>query len=246
MTDGIDEVFAKLKGLRAVDLAPKLQRGIPKWLTHPPLVIDPTVRHARDGYYCQSVAMAEHTGCHVDAPAHIHADMMDATIDTYPVDHLVAKATVYQFGDRTWAPGELLTIDDVLAYERTHGCAVGEGEIALVDFGWMRRHWATDSRALWYAANAPGMTEDVAILLRERGVRAVGADTIACDTPIVDGVPGPAPGHQTHWLPNHILILECVANLHRLSHRCLFVASPMAIEAGSGSPLRPIGFALPE
>ncbi len=51
-------------GMRSVDLAPKLERGMPIFPTHPHLVIDPTVVHRRDGYYCQSISMAEHTGCH--------------------------------------------------------------------------------------------------------------------------------------------------------------------------------------
>lgn len=45
------------------------------------------------------------------------------------------------------------------------------------------------------------------------------------------------PGHMKHWLPNGILILECVANLELVSRRCLFVAAPLPIEHGSGSPL---------
>jgi kynurenine formamidase len=43
-----------------------------------------------------------------------------------------------------------------------------------------------------------------------------------------------------HWLPNGILILECVANLDRLPNRVFFAALPLPIANGSGSPLRPI------
>lgn len=240
--DAIDEILGRLRGLTAVDLAPKLERGIPKWPSHPHLVIDPTVTHEHDGYFCQSLAMAEHTGCHVDAPSHIHADMMDASIDSIPIDQLVSKAVVYDFSNRDWKPGELLDVQDIEALERQQGARVGEGEIALVNFGWLDRYWSTDGTAHFYAENSPGMTEEVARLFQERGVRAVGADTIACETPLVDGAAGPAPGHQEYWLPNSILILECVANLHLLGSTCLFVAAPLPIAGGSGSPIRPIAF----
>jgi kynurenine formamidase len=84
------------------------------------------------------------------------------------------------------------------------------------------------------------MTEAAVELLASRKPKAVGADTIACETPIVDGVPGGNPGHMKHWLPNGILILECVANLERLPNRVFFAALPLPIANGSGSPLRPI------
>lgn len=240
MFNEISKLNQLIKGCEIVDLSPKLERGIPRWVTHPHLVIDPTMTHEHDGYYCQTVSMAEHTGAHVDAPAHALADRMHETIDTIDPGHLIAPAVVYDFADRDMKPGELLTAEDLLACERTQGVQVESGEIALVNFGWMRRYWRTDSGANWFARNEPGMDESAVKLLRERNVRAVGSDTIACDTPIVDGKPGPAPGHERHWLPNGILIIEGLANLDLLPARCFFVAIPLKIDRGSGSPIRPI------
>lgn len=235
------EALARLVGsMRSVDLAPKLQRGMPKFPTHPHLVIDPTVVHERDGYYCQSLALAEHTGCHCDAPAHIHSNRMHETIDTFPVDCLISLARVYDFSDRDLRPGQTLTERDILDYEREHGSPVGKNEIALVNFGWLSRHWHVDERAHFYAKNQPGMDEGVAVLFRDRGVRAVGADTIACEIPIVDGKLGDDPGHGRHWLPNRILILECVARMELLPRSCFVMATPLPIDKGSGSPLRPV------
>jgi kynurenine formamidase len=235
-------VARHLRSMRAVDLAPTLARGIPRWPTHPHLIIDPTVVHEHDGYYCQNISMAEHIGCHVDAPAHTVANMMEATVETLPVDCLVAEAIVYDFSDRDWKPGDILTPSDIEAYERRHGIAVGHDEIALVNFGWLKQHWRRDAQAQWFARNAPGMNEELVLLFKERRVRAVGADTIACEAALKDGAYDSMPGHEKHWLPNGILILECVANLELVSRCCLFVAAPLPIEHGSGSPLRPIAY----
>lgn len=60
-----------------VDLSPVLERGIPRWPSHPHLVIDKTVTHEHDGFYCQGLSMAEHTGAHVDAPEHSRRDRME-------------------------------------------------------------------------------------------------------------------------------------------------------------------------
>ncbi len=229
-----------IRSMDHVDLAPTLARGIPKFPTHPHLVIDPTVRHERDGYYCQSISMAEHTGCHVDAPAHIDANMMDATIETFPANRLMAPAVVYDFAILDLQPGQTLSIEHLLEYEKQHDLCVAEDEIALVNFGWLKRHWRTDAGAHFYSRNSPGMDESVARLFAERGVRAVGADTLACEFPMVDGKLGADPGHARWWLPNNILILECVANLEKLPGRCFLMAAPLPIKDGSGSPLRPI------
>ena len=240
--DRVAALGSLMRQMRSVDLAPKLERGIPKFPTHPHMVIDPTVTHKRDGYYCQTLSLAEHTGCHCDAPAHIHADRMDQTIETIPADHLITTARVYDFADRDWAPGQILTRQDILDYESKHGAPVGHDEIALVNFGWMKRFWYTDSRAHFYSRNQPGMDDDAATLFRDRGVRAVGADTIACEIPMLDGKLGDDPGHARHWLPNGILILECVARLEQLPRSCFLFAAPLPIENGSGSPLRPVAF----
>lgn len=238
----VTELNRIIRSMQFVDLAPKLERGIPKFPSHPHMVIDPTITHARDGYYCQSLAMAEHTGCHCDAPAHIHADRMDQTVDTISADHLLATARVYDFSSRNFQPGEVITEKDILDYESLHGCPVNSGEIALVNFGWLKKYWHTDERAHFYARNQPGMDESVARLFRDRGVRAVGADTIACEIPIVNGVLGDDPGHGRHWLPNGILIIECMARLELLPRSCFLVATPLPIDKGSGSPLRPLAF----
>jgi arylformamidase len=235
------ESLSKLVGsMKCVDLAPTLKRGIPRFPTHPHLVIDPTVRHERDGYYCQSISMAEHTGCHVDAPAHIHANMMDVTIETFPVDQLVAPAVIYDFANLGLEAGQTLSVEQFLEYEKRQGVRVEQGGIAIVNFGWLKRHWRTDAQAHFYSRNSPGMDENVARFFAQRGVRAVGADTITCEIPMVDGKIGDDPGHSRWWLPNRILILECLANLEMLPQQCFFIAAPLPIEKGSGSPLRPI------
>ena len=238
----VTQVAAALRGMRVVDLSPRLERGIPNWPMHPPLVIDKAREKERDGYYCQLLLISEHTGTHVDAPVHFHPQMENASIDCFSPDTLIAPAVVYDFADRDLRPGDLITRDMVVSYERDHGVAVGEGEIALVNFGWMQRHWRTDSKSTWFVKNAPGIAEDAVIHFKERGIRAIGCDTVACDMAVVDGVGMATPGHVLHWLPNRILIIEMLTNLDKLSPRCLFVATPLKIHEGSGSPIRPLAF----
>ncbi|MBN9052890.1 cyclase family protein [Shinella sp. PSBB067] len=240
MTDTISEISRLFGQLRPVDLAPRLERGIPRWPTHPHLIIDKTMNHEHDGYFCQGIVMAEHTGAHVDAPAHNHPGAQ--TVDQIEVDKLFAPAVLYDFSSLGLEAGELITPDMVERYERENDIRVGSGEIALVNYGWMKRHWRCDCHAQWYATNAPGMTEETVILFKERGIRAIGTDTVACEIAIVDGKAGHSLGHDKHWLPNGILIMEMLARLEQLSLRSFFAAAPLPFAEGSGSPLRPIAF----
>ncbi|OON39258.1 hypothetical protein BTJ39_15115 [Izhakiella australiensis] len=239
-SDFTNKIHELISRAEAIDLAPRLEPGIPKWPTHPHLIIDPTVNHEHDGYACQCLMLPEHAGCHVDAPFHNHAGL--CSVDELEVTCLIGPAVVYDFAPLVLGPGDLITAAMIRDYEAEHNVAVGEGEIALINFGWMARYWRADNHAQWYANNSPGMAEDAAILFKERNIKAIGADTVAVEIAIVDGVAGPAPGHLKHWLPNNILIIEMLTNLDKLGLRSYFVAAPLPIINGSGSPLRPIGF----
>lgn len=233
-----------IRRARVVDLAPTIENGMPLWPTHPPLVVHPTVTHERDGYFCQTIFMAEHTGAHVDVPAHIHATMMDHTVDTLAANTLVAPASVLDLKPLHLGPGDLVDAATLERVDAANSEPLSTGEIALLDYGWHARYRVGPG---WreFSANAPGLTEDAARWLAERGVRAVGADTIACDQPIRNGqVLQKSYGHEVYWLPRGIYILENLANLSELPDRCYFIALPLKIKGGSGSPLRPIALVL--
>lgn len=235
----IAQLAQMLSGFECIDLAHTIERGMPKWPTHPQIVIDPSIVHEHDGYYCQSLVMGEHTGSHVDAPAHIIPSMMECTIETYPVDILFAPAVKYELWKLKPQSGSRITAAQILNMEKEMGDSAGEGEIVLLDFGW-EQYWRTDRDWKYYATNQPGLAEDATKLFAERKVKAVGSDTVACDTPVKDGYEMKSYGHQDHWLPNHIFIMEMLRNFSKLPRRCYFIATALKIKNGSGSPIRPV------
>ena len=119
------------------------------------------------------------------------------------------------------------------------GDSAREGDVVLLEFGW-QKFWKTDANWKYYATNEPGLDEEAVQLFADRKVRAVGSDTIACDTPVKDGIEYKSYGHQNYWLPNQILIMEMLHNLDKLPTRCYFIALPLKIKNGSGSPIRPV------
>lgn len=235
----IEQLDALLKGFEFIDLAPLLENGIPRWPTHPPVMISPVITHDHDKYYCQNLCMGEHSGAHVDAPAHQIPEMMHKTIERYPASILFSQAVVYPLWRLGKQPGERISAQEIREMERDMGTAVGPGEIALLDFGWFK-YWATTKQWQYYAENEPGLAEDAVLLFAHRKVRAVGSDTISCDMPVKDGKGERTYGHKDHWLPQDILIMEELQNLGRLPVRCYFMALPLKIKNGSGSPIRPV------
>lgn len=221
-----------------VDLSPVIENGMPKFPSHPSVVVDPAITHEHDGFYCQTLTMGEHSGAHVDAPAHIVSSMMDSTIDTFPAHFLCAPAIKYDLFKRI-EPGKPVTRSQILQHEEEMGDAVRQGEIAILHFG-HQQYWSTGRDAYLFAHNEPGLDEDAVKLFAQRGVKAVGCDTPSCDIVIRDGVEISAYGHQKHWLPNKILIIEVLQNLDKLPRRFYFMALPLKIKNGSGSPIRPI------
>lgn len=237
----VSQLANLFSSMKWVDLSPLLENGIPRWPTHPPLVINPTVTHAHDGYYCQTIFMPEHIGSHVDAPAHIHPHLMHKTIETYPAQYLFGPAVTYPLHRYDLKPGRQITADEVIRLEGEMGDKVGRDEILLLDFGW-EDHARNDNMWKDYAYNAPGLHESAARLFYERGIRAAGANTMALDQSAVDGDCHKSFAHEEFFLPNDILIMEGLLNLAKLPVRSFFTAMPLKIVNGSGSPIRCVAF----
>lgn len=238
MNETLHKFLELLENFDVVDLSPTLENDIPRWPTHPPLVIQPTVTHAHDGYYCQTVFMGEHTGAHVDAPAHQVPAMMESTIETYPANYICGRAVVYPLWKLNAKPGQRITAQQILNLEAEMGTSAQENDIVLLNYDWFR-YWTLKGDWKFYAKNEPGLAEDAVKLFAQRKVRAVGSDTIACDTPVIAGEELESYAHHMYWLPNHILIMEELKNLGELPVECYFVATPLKIKNGSGSPIRP-------
>jgi arylformamidase len=226
------------------DVSPTIHVGMPGVRVHPLLAIDAQARnHAEHGYFVQALAMSEHTGAHVDAPAHILADRMDETIDRVPAQALIAPYKKYDLSDLGLAPGQLVSEAQLRAAEERDGFALERGDIAIVQYGWDRYYKpesADDDERMWWIDNAPGLAADACQYLADAGVRAVASDTGTADTAMVDGAITSDVGHTTYFLPNGILLVESLVGLAAAPPQGLFLALPLKINGGSGSPIRAV------
>ncbi len=224
---------ALLRTGRLVDLTQPLGPRTPLWPGSRPFRADVVARYEPDGFYARELAMPEHAGTHLDAPAHVDPD--GARIHEIPLAALVRPAVVLDV--RPWAAGDRSFVVEprhVEAIEAREG-PVPAGCAALVLTGWQDE---LDDPERYVGPGGetsfPGIGADAAALLLERGVAGVGVDTLSVD-------PGASIDHPAHrtLLPAGIWQLEGLVHLDVLPSRgAWLVVAPLLLVDGSGSPAR--------
>jgi len=226
-------LLSALAGFRVHDASPVLEPSMPMFHLHQPPEITTVTGHADVGVAVNRIAVTEHTGSHVDAPYHFDPDGL--TIERLPPDVLLLRPfKKFDLTPDDPQPGELVGADALEAAARRGGFELEPGDVAIVEMGW-DRHW--DDREFW-GRNEPGLSEDACRHLAEAGVAAVASDTAGCDVACADGEVGAAHGHTTWFLPRGILIVEGLRGLAEVAPTGLFVAVPLKIAGGTGSPVR--------
>lgn len=240
----LSELASLIAACDVIDLAPELFTNMPRWSTHPDLQIIPDSRNFKqNGYFLQTLILPEHVGCHVDVPIHNHPLMSDRTMDAFPADCVMGPAKKVDVSSLEVPPGELLTLEQFNEAAAAAGITVETGDIVIVEFGWDRHLPGGDAGRPddWWGKNNPGLNEELCAFLADARVKAVGSDTASVDLAQVDAVTVAQYGHKTYFLPRGILIIEGIQNLSKVPASFFFIALPLKIRGGSGSPLRPIG-----
>ena len=240
-----DQLDGILGAVQWIDLSPTIENGMPRWPTHPPVIVSRTLTHSHDGVFCQNISMPEHAGAHVDAPAHIHANLYDRTVEKIRIDYLVRPCKVVHLEKLKLQAGEAAEAEHILEWEKNSGQKIKPDDIVLINFGWLKANWRCDIKWPYYSMNQPGLTKEAAELFLSRNIRAIGSDTAACGMALIEGKPVfdvPPIGCWIHsrLLSRGILLIECLANLEKLPDACYFMAFPLKIMGGSGSPIRPV------
>lgn len=252
---------------RVYDLAVRLEHGMTHHTAHPPFSYTLVKKHGEHNYpggissAMELLTMAGHGGTHVDALGHISLDghisgersIMDAqswtdgvavgSVEEMPPlvgpAHLVDGEELF---GREMTPRDCFGAGELDSWFRDRP-APGPGSVVLFRTGLMK-YWSDSERYLGIGKGLPGVSVSGARWLSARGVRAVGADTASFE-------------HKPEWAVTaldvhvHLLvrsgipIMESV-NLEQLAadgvHEFFFVASPLRIKGGTGSPIRPLAF----
>ncbi|WP_207956879.1 cyclase family protein [Rubrobacter tropicus] len=221
------------EGHEWIDLSHTLEEGIPAWPTH--------TRFGRTLYESQELGdvathhgltISEHTGTHMDAPLHfIPQGRAHYGTDEIPLERLAGRAATIEATG--FGAGDLLGVDHVEAWEREHG-TIERGDRVLIRYGWDER-WATGREGRRFLEDWPGLSGEAAEYLVGKGVALVGCDTMAVDAA---GSPENLAHHAL--LGNEVYVVENLKNLVRLPPFAFFMAFPLKIKDGSGSPVRAV------
>jgi kynurenine formamidase len=177
------------KGFRdVVDLTHTFSPALPVFPAFKPVQIKPKFSIAKDGFFANEITFDEHTGTHLDAPVHFVANA--PTADKLPVDRLIAPLAVLSIASRAAKDADtLLTVDDVLAWEKQHGRLPPKSFVA-VHTGWDARIGSVDrflNKDGKGTMHAPGFSEPAAqFLVKDRDIVGVGIDTLSLDAAQVE------------------------------------------------------------
>ncbi|CAN5853583.1 cyclase family protein [soil metagenome] len=218
------------------DLTHTLTEEFPVFPGFEPMTITTLVTVEANGFYANRWDLGEHSGTHMDAPAHFAAGMM--TADQIPLEQLIAPLAVIDVSARAETdPDAMLTVEDLMAWEAEHG-RLPEGAAVMMYSGWERR--LSDPESFLNAdadgvLRFPGFAPEAAeFLVGERSISGIGVDTLSLDI-----------GASTTFAVHLTVLgankwgLENVANLNEVpaSGATLIVGGPKVLEA-SGGPVR--------
>lgn len=262
----MQQLLRALQSARIYDLAQPYYPGMPHHPNHPPFLFGLNKKHgdyvAPNGGSSASEALTlgGHVGTHIDALCHfscggkLHGGEEAAGLQSYvtglerySVDTIapifrrgVLLDIAGQAGVEALSAQTEITPADLESAAKAHQVEVRQGDVVLLRTGWAR-FWG-DAAKFIAQVHGPGPGEPGARWLSARGVFAGGSDTVAFEK-----VPSPTmPVHVHLLVESGIHIVECL-NLEQLAaERCyefLFVAAPLRIRGGTGSPIRPLAIA---
>lgn len=212
-----------------VDLAvPLKSMATPMFTGHPQPLRTTFTTIDVQGFQSYVWFFAEHSGTHVDAPAHMTKEGM--TVDQVPVKQFVSRGVVLDFAGK---PRYQITKSDIeKALESTgHRKDVDENWILLFYCGYTAKSDSKD----WL--ENPDLTEEACKFIIELGVRAIGIDALG---------PDHAPWIAHHLLlPNNVVIFENLSNLDKLiGKEFVFVGTPISLFGGTAGLTRPVALIL--
>lgn len=219
-----------LSSARFIDLTQPLGPQTVLWSAEDQVTATTEATHERDGMYFRSLSMPEHSGTHIDAPAHFGPGQ--AMLDEVPIERLVARLFVADVSHLVSAdPDFTFSESDLNDFEARYG-KVTEGSAFLLHTGWDR--YLDDPHRYLRSMRFPGFGADAAETLVDRGVAGIGIDTLSVDA----GRDSSFPVHHVTQ-PNGLWHLEGLVNLDQVpATGAWLVAAPLKLEDGSGSPAR--------
>jgi kynurenine formamidase len=229
------DAVSSAAGGHVADLTHRFRSGFPVARYEPPRR-EEAADFAREGSRNQRWTLVEHSGTHVDAPAHFFPDLTDVSaLD--PRDLIFPVAVIDVAARLAGGLDYLAERQDILRFESEHGEIRPRSGVFLRS-GWDRRAGdAVQFMGLDQEGepHSPGFSPDaVDWLISERDIACIGVDTPSID-------PGLSLDYPVHrrLLGSGRYAVECLARLTSLPPSgAVAVVGVIPWENGSGGPCR--------
>jgi len=225
--------------MEIIDLSQEIFAGMPVFDGHPEVAMTPAVTHEQRenlenaktiSPVVHALALSEHTGTHVDAFNHFARVHYGRSIDTMPLEMFYTQGICLDFADKTLK--SLIEVDDVKSALDRHQLHIMPGDTVLLYTDHYRKYF---DRLEW--PDGPGISVEVARWLGEKKIAAFGVET---RSPGIIGVSN----KEVHVIGGEMgyTHYENLVNLNLLvgRGRFRFIALPLKIRGGTGSPVRAV------
>ena len=187
--------------------------------------ISPAMRLETDGWNATTLELYSHAGTHMDAPRHFLSD--GRTIDRQPLEACIGQATIVHAAPAE--PRGLITVDHLGTLADT----LEPGARLLFRTDWYKRYGTPE-----YRDALPRISLSLAQWLVDRKVALIGVEPPSVAD--VNDMQEVTAVHQT-LLGGNVVIVEGLANLDQITSTTVeFIALPMKLVDGDGSPVRAI------
>jgi kynurenine formamidase len=186
--------------------------------------IFPNTSIEQEGFNTTQLKLYSHAGTHADAPRHFLQD--GRTLEHVDLNKCVGPALVIDVSHKQ--PNSLITVADL----GERAAQIGPGTRVLLYTGWDQHAALPD-----YRTSFPRIARELARWLVERGVWLVGMEM-----PSVASLQDRQELTEVHQilLRGEVVIVECLINLRLLPPEVFFIALPLKIQGGDGSPVRAV------
>jgi arylformamidase len=226
---------------RVIDLSQSLGPGIPVFPGFPNPRFESMLAQSRgDVANVEILHFVPHSGTHMDAPYHFFSKL--SHVDELPIDCLIGPGIVVDLSAKQGCVD--IEAADIQAWESAAKQSIQAGDIVLL----RTDHYKTwnlgiQGEAFW-KNGWPYLAHSAVEYLAGKAIKALGVETFSPDMELpAGGAPVDRSSHHT-FLPNGILVMECLAHLDEIpAARCLVIALPLKLAGGSGSPVRVVAIA---
>ncbi len=227
-----------MEGLVLIDLSQEIFGGAPVFPGHPDTAItvvdtfeSTRPRFTEDyGYTTEILSMSTHGTTHVDSISHIDPSPGAPTIDRIPLDWFYTSAICLDLRDVS--PRTYYTVEMIKGAMQKDDLDIRDGDTVLLNSGHYTRNWGGPG----WLSDYPGLSREAAIFIYTAGAVNIGQDAPSIDCAATTSFPA----HQV-CREMQRLNTENLADLSAVTGmRFTFIALPLKIRGGSGSPVRAV------